>query len=340
MDSPSNESPGGTSADNREQRGSTGIIFVFVALLVIAAAVVAAIVRPAALTALVLIPTWCWLLVGLLSAISVYRAGQRVIAISLVAGWTLFAVVWVEEVAAFGRLAFKQVYAGSSPPGQRLRIVSLNGANTDRCLWDLKQSNPDIVLLQEAPASDALAEMAEALFDGNGSYVTNGDAAILARGAVTDAYVNNPRFVAGRIRLNDGQELYCACLRLAPPISRLDFWRTGFWSDHQAASDGRRQELRAILEHLRERSGSIPVVVGGDFNTTPLDRCLDELRPPLRDAFDSAGIGWGATGTNELPIFRVDQVWTSSRIVPAEVRAVKTEHSDHRMVVCEVVVVP
>jgi hypothetical protein len=338
MDSPSNEAPSGLPADNREKRGCTSIVAVAAALLIVAAAVIAVIVRPGALAALVLIPAWCWLVAGLLSVISLWRTGQRGLASVLIVGWVLFAILWVEEVSSLGRLALKQVDAGSSPNGQRVRIVSLNAANTDRCLSDLQQSNPDIVLLQEAPATDALAKMAEALFDSDGSYVTSGDTAILARGEVTDAYTQNPRFVAGSIRLGDGQELYCVCLRLAPPVSRLDFWKAGFWSDHRAASDRRRDDLRQIVGHLRNMPDSLPVVVSGDFNTTPRDRSLDELRPLARDAFDSAGIGWGATGTNELPIFRVDQIWTNIRIVPVEVRAVKSEHSDHRLVVCEVVV--
>jgi endonuclease/exonuclease/phosphatase (EEP) superfamily protein YafD len=79
----------------------------------------------------------------------------------------------------------------------------------------------------------------------------------------------------------------------------------------------------------------LPVLVGGDFNTTGLDTALDALRPTLTDAFAGHGTGWGATGTNDWPLFRVDQIWTDARLVPTRVYAEKTTSSDHRMVICD-----
>lgn len=59
------------------------------------------------------------------------------------------------------------------------------------------------------------------------------------------------------------------------------------------------------------------------------------LGPDLRDSFATHGVGWGGTGPNGYPLFRIDQIWTDSRIAPRKVYAQSTEHSDHRMVICE-----
>jgi endonuclease/exonuclease/phosphatase (EEP) superfamily protein YafD len=91
------------------------------------------------------------------------------------------------------------------------------------------------------------------------------------------------------------------------------------------------------MADLSDTASTSPLVVGGDFNTTPLDTAFDALRPRLADSFARAGLGWGATGTNDWPLFRVDQVWTNSSIIPTQVSAAKTIHSDHRMVVCDVI---
>jgi hypothetical protein len=65
---------------------------------------------------------------------------------------------------------------------------------------------------------------------------------------------------------------------------------------------------------------------------------LEELRPGLFDTFREAGRGWGSTGTNEFPLFRVDQVWASRGFRAESVTARRVVHSDHRLVVCDVVI--
>ncbi len=58
-------------------------------------------------------------------------------------------------------------------------------------------------------------------------------------------------------------------------------------------------------------------------------------RPRFADAFWSGRIGWGNTITNDRPVVRIDQVWTSDHFQPTAVFARETLNSDHRMVVCD-----
>jgi hypothetical protein len=88
------------------------------------------------------------------------------------------------------------------------------------------------------------------------------------------------------------------------------------------------------------RPNASAVVIGGDFNTLPLDTALGELRPQVADSFATRGVGWGATGTKDWPLFRVDQIWSNARLAPIQAFARKTAHSDHRMVICEGVLRP
>jgi endonuclease/exonuclease/phosphatase (EEP) superfamily protein YafD len=179
--------------------------------------------------------------------------------------------------------------------------------------------------------------MAKQLFGQAGSFLSGGDTAILARGRIEPLFVDRgSHFVGAAVFFADGRELTCFSLRLAPPPSRLDFWSLGFWQEHRDLRKLHRRQLSQFIALARDTPSSPSLVVGGDFNTTPLDRALDELRPLLGDAYDRAGIGWGATGTNDWPIFRVDQVWCNSRLIPLRSFAETTSFSDHRMVVCDV----
>ena len=303
-----------------------------------AGAATAYILRPDALAALTLIPAWCWFLAGLVSTIPAWRTRNRWMASVLTVLWFGFAIGWVEELRSVVRGVVIKVRSTVSPAGRPLRIVSLNCDNNERCLSDLQRVNPDVVLLQEAPGNDGLAKMTARLFGDAGSFLAGGDTAILARGQIQQQFVDrSAHFVAGTVTFQDSRTLTCVSLRLAPPVTRLDFWSTGFWLDHRDNRDRHRRQLRQIMARILEMTSTRVLLVGGDFNTTPLDRALDELQPQLTDAFDQRGIGWGGTGTNDWPLFRVDQVWTDTRIVPIRVTSEKTNYSDHRMVVCDAV---
>lgn len=78
--------------------------------------------------------------------------------------------------------------------------------------------------------------------------------------------------------------------------------------------------------------------MGRDFNPPPHDDALASLRSRLSDAFLTAGFGWEATGTNESPRFQVDQVWMSNSLQPVFVLVQKSLYSDHRLVICDLVI--
>jgi endonuclease/exonuclease/phosphatase (EEP) superfamily protein YafD len=90
-----------------------------------------------------------------------------------------------------------------------------------------------------------------------------------------------------------------------------------------------------LLAILQELPHDLPVVVGGDFNEPGGDPLLRSVLPGLRDCFSVAGVGWGDTLINELPVWRVDQIWVSEHFRSEIVRARRTVNSDHRIVVCD-----
>jgi endonuclease/exonuclease/phosphatase (EEP) superfamily protein YafD len=102
----------------------------------------------------------------------------------------------------------------------------------------------------------------------------------------------------------------------------------------------RRAQLLEIMAQLAPVPKHAPVIVGGDLNVPARDGTLRVLRPRLRDAFQQGGIGWGNTAINSLPLWRVDQIWVTNHFAPVAVFAKKTKHSDHRMVICDLVLKP
>ncbi len=89
------------------------------------------------------------------------------------------------------------------------------------------------------------------------------------------------------------------------------------------------------VEHLRRliEQETLPVLVAGDFNSTPHSWAYRQLSRGMQDAFAVAGSGWGATYHAARPFARIDFVLAGPawEIVSAEVPDVHL--SDHRPLV-------
>lgn len=285
-------------------------------------------VRPGITTAITVWPAWIGLLIGLL-----FTARSRCNRKPLFAAWLLFGWVFVDE--------FRSVPRGVLPePTRDFRVVTLNCAGGSLlAAEEVIALKPDLVLFQESPSRHHLEEVALKLFGPRPGIVWGPDASIIARGGLTERALpkGTSNFVAATWTPEKGRSIEVASLRLTPPVLRIDLYDPSAWSDF-----ARNRELRAseVKEMAAAHAGMRfhPDLVGGDFNTPPDDGVQGPLVQGMRDAYASAGMGLGATCVNPMPcVVRIDQVWSGPKIKPVRARVIKTEHSDHRMVVADYV---
>lgn len=343
MSTPVENEPAKTKSTNPKHHSRSARVVAGMALAFVGLALIACQWRPDAMAALTLIPAWCWPTVGLLTAIPVVRRRTVRELFLLQLFWVLFSMRFVEElmsVTSFTSFAQTDIGQRQPKPGFTVvRVVTLNCANSAACSGDLRRVDPDIVLLQEAPSAGQLAITAAEIFGNSGAFLWGGDTAILARGRIEPLVVDRAaHFVAAVVQLENGTNFDCVSLRLSPPPARLDFWSPLFWSARRDLLQQHRKELQQIKQRLTGKWRGNLAIVGGDFNCVPLDRASDELRPYFSDQFASGGRGWGSTGTNEWPLFRVDQIWMTTSNYRSRTSAVRTNSSDHRMVVCDILI--
>jgi endonuclease/exonuclease/phosphatase (EEP) superfamily protein YafD len=298
--------------------------------------------QPDWMAALTLVPAWCWLLPALvLFRLGFDRRRWRLSGVLLLL-WIAFVMVFAGDVRSF-------VHFGRSPTadwiaareqGRAIRVVSLNCRLGDaRAAAEVAQYDPDIVLLQESPSLEEVEELAHRLYGMDGSALWDFDTSILARGEIEPRTPDRAlHFTHGFVRMPGGLEVDVVSLRLNPPVARLDFWAPGFWRDHRDNRVKHREQIQEVMEGLGDRPEATHLIVGGDFNAPAGDGALGELRPRVLDTFREAGRGWGNTGTNRFPLFRVDQVWASQGLRAESVTARRTIHSDHRLVICDLVI--
>ena len=311
------------------------------AVVLCAAVSLCLLVQPDRLAAVVLVPPWCWLVPGVALGVAGCRQNKRLL-VAVLGLWTLFAVLFVEEARSLLRVsgspsAVRRTWRDG---GETVRVVSLNcNVGRPHCAEEVAAWNPDVVLLQESPSREALNELSQMLFGDDGEVLHGGDVSILVNGKITRSSSNrSSNFVHAKVELANGFRADVVGLRLAPPAFRLDFWRSGFWSEHRDVRIKHRRQILGLMRRLEGLTDHEHLIVGGDFNSPPYDDALTPLRPLLFDTFQAAGRGWGATGANEYPLFRVDQIWAGRGFQADAVCAQRTVHSDHRMVVCDLTV--
>jgi endonuclease/exonuclease/phosphatase (EEP) superfamily protein YafD len=254
-----------------------------------------------------------------------------------------------------------------------LRVVSLNCAGgSEEAAAEVEQYQPDLVLLQETPGRKEVEELARRLFGKEAGVAWGMEASILARGPVRP--VSLPRSLSmfltqAQVRLAPGreddqgtrrqgdketekitlspslpvtlsgvEEVEVFSLRLSPPASPPELWSPADWRQQAAARRARREQVREIVRQTEALPSEVPVIVGGDFNAPARDAIFRLLRPRLHDAFAEGGRGWGHTVLNDTPMLRIDQVWVSDHFRAVAVVARRTQRSDHRMVIGDLMV--
>lgn len=84
------------------------------------------------------------------------------------------------------------------------------------------------------------------------------------------------------------------------------------------------ERIRALLNQE-----TLPLIVSGDFNSTPHNWTFHHLAQGLQDAFQVAGTGWGATYHARLPFVRIDHVLVSPEWEVAAAHVSQAPISDH-----------
>lgn len=280
------------------------------------------------LAAVTLIPPWLWVLSAIFIVGATYSTFSRVRLVLAIVMWGAFFIFYVEEARSLFR------WRDAADSERLIKVVTLNcNLGSIAAAIEVKNHHPDIVFLQESPGMSKLPEVANQLFGDDSDWISCGDASIMVRGRLRPV-VTDPtsHFVHAVATTSDGSKIDVVSLRLSPPVFRLDFWNPQFWWDHQETRQVHREELEILVEHLKKHAGTDRWIVGGDFNLVGNDGALDAM-DGLADSFYQAGTGWGNTGTNQFPLFRVDQIWTHGPLECRSHHTFKTEHSDHRMVV-------
>jgi vancomycin resistance protein VanJ len=317
----------------------TGKIASILSLVLFPAILICHLFKPDTCAALMFYPIWAWGILGVTLSIGslLYK---KSISASLIIIWLAFTILLAEEP----RSLLRSIYVSDSkwqsiPEEKRVIVISLNCAGGSMAaVHEILPYNPDVILLQEVPSSkEDIQAFAKTIFKDDASIVHGADTAIIVRGELEEIPLDKQKNIfmtQARIRLKSGYKSEVICIRLKPPTIDINILSKNCWIEHRNNRKSKRKQIEQIMEQVNSVPSNMPIILGGDFNIPARDASLRALQTQLSDTFSKGGVGWGHTALNSVPLFRVDQIWTSLDFNPLSVFAKKTKYSDHRMVIC------
>lgn len=299
--------------------------FRFVAFLFLASALItAAVVRPPGLAMITYWPLALWTPLVLFPYLPIRWRG--------VLPWFVASlVIWLGAMIALrdpGWVNFIPV--AEKQPGA-VRVVTFNcaGGTETAVMEALQVEGADIWLLQEVAGENQIKKLITK--NKLKLHVISGpDTAIVSRLPLSPMSTKG-NGVAADIQFANKKRVRVVSLRLQPPVLAFEFWSQETRQKYTDDAPKRLEELEEILQSSMARTAR-PALVGGDFNTN--DRhALSSAFAEWNEADWAAGRGWPGTGINDFPFARVDQLWSSPEVKVLQSYVVKSQHSDHRMVI-------
>lgn len=265
----------------------------------------------------------------------------------LAVAWLAVLVGLTEEPGSLARSLWgesgrEQVWMQARARGRALRVVSLNCyGGILAAAEEAFEQQPDVILLQEDPGTADLRTVCHRR--GGWQVTATADCAILVRGrlqALPLARRDTTNICLARVwpeALRPGRAVTVVNVHLPLPALQAELWRRAAWRLSREAWEDRSEEMRHVAGYVAREAAAGPLVLGGDFNAPGRDPLFRLLPPVVRDAFPRAGVGWPNTWSTGEPLARIDQIWLSPEWQPQALRVLPTKNSDHRMVVCDVV---
>ena len=302
--------------------------------------------RPNELAAITVFPAWVWAVPGLLLLTPAWIKHGRWLALAMTVVWVGYGLAFMDGLGSAIRGTYTswptKEWLAARDRGLGIRVVSLNcKEHSYESAKEVRHFDPDIVLLQECPKFDEVKALALDLFGSTAGIAYGYDATIIARGRAKPRQLDKDfrRFMAqAEVTLPNGLKLDVVSLRLVPALVRVDLWNPETWKLQRENRELRIQQIQSIAELVGKSSSSRPMILGGDFNATQGDPVYNHVRAPLRDAFYSAGIGWGGTYSTKAPLLRLEHVFVTPQLRPATVVARNAIHSDHLILVCDLII--
>lgn len=220
------------------------------------------------------------------------------------------------------------------------RIMTLNTlggkVETDKLAEIIKSENIDIIFLQETSTTEGMyGKILHQEFK-NWYLAERGESAILSKHEL--ANIKEIPVIVGNFK----RYLIQADLAGPRPMRLLSVhWPVPQFLGSPKEVIDRLEEGQSWMEvYLQETKRvadetTIPLVIGGDFNTPPLHYFYREMDENLTNTYQVSGKGFGYTFRGDIPVTRIDHIWINDELMAKETKVIKVPGTDHYGVIAK-----
>lgn len=300
------------------------------------------------------LPQWIWALPGLILA----RLGSPLLSRSPHPGRARYGRVYAVTCClmvgwvAGPIMGFQWTGGAAAPAGDHVRLMTYN---IKWCLRgvgviasEVKKNSPDILLMQDANASESKIDTLRAVLAYrywivSGQYIVASRFPLVDQGVRSIAVDGYPfEFLRCRT-IVDGHTVTIFDIHLFTP-------RGGLTALFHGSSDGVRQFQANVVDRLYQSAAVSqnaelehgPLIIAGDCNA-PIQSLVCKVieQTGLVDVFTRAGRGYGYTyggfPTHRFSFVRIDHIFVSPDWSPQRCWTGSSDGSEHRPVVCDMV---
>jgi vancomycin resistance protein VanJ len=226
--------------------------------------------------------------------------------------------------------------------GVSLRVMSYNLFGKSATSAVIKSVNADVICLQESRDQQLLQTLQQAL--PNYFMAHEGEVTTFSRFPILSSKVRHLTR-SWRTILEADLDVNGTVVRVVNVhFNTLNIQIGDYYQKHpkpmsqrvSASIEDRREAVDILLEIAANTN--TPLLILGDFNTPTRGRLYNSLKTQLEDAFAATGWGFGYSFRSDLPLLRIDYVWTNHFIKPTRAFVMDTRASDHRPLIAEVLV--
>lgn len=107
-----------------------------------------------------------------------------------------------------------------------------------------------------------------------------------------------------------------------------------FWGYYQNAQEKRKEAASSIKKTILENQ--LPLIVMGDMNDFNVSAPMDSLKDAgMKNAWREGGLGYGATYHEGWLRLRIDHIYYNDKLSLKDVKVVKTDLSDHNILIAD-----
>lgn len=233
--------------------------------------------------------------------------------------WLAFGFFQIEEWKSMARLLFPVREHENG-----IQITTVNASGSIVALRDAFSERPDVILVQESPGRKEIEDLAK---ETRGyEYLYGYDTSIIARGPLEED-LSKLFYTSGTATI-DSKEYFIVSLRLLTSNPSMDLLKLDRWEHQMHMRERQMEQTQEIFDLFPDDK---ILVVGGDFNVPQRDKIFTLLGNRMADTFEDGGRGWCNTILADIPLLRIDQIWTSEEIISYQAYSRICPNTDHRL---------